>query len=570
MLGRNVMPRTALWMQALAGCVAALVLVSTDAYAYAPPFGLFAVDAADIRRAIDRERPTERPAVPLTGLTVPHHLLAADLIARGFWAATGGSYDKIVVLMPDHFRRSRRPFATTTRGFASAFGAVATNVEDTRRLLETAELFEDSSLFEREHALQALLPFIAEFFPGVKIVPVAISIMSRRSDWDAGLKHLEPLITPRTLILQSTDFSHFLPIETAIQRDQEVLNTIAAGDVDVLARLRQPDHMDSIGSQYIHMMLQSKLYGAKPIVIANANSQQYFKERVERSTSYIVQLYCVKPAAGRRCGWTAQGKTFFFGGDVLAGRNFTRHLKDEGTGKAISDTVLAITRGAPMIVNLEGVIADELPDRLANSVMVSQSRVTLDWLTRLNVVGAGLANNHVMDLGADAFEDMKALLDRSKITTLPHGAPKDFGPFRLVALTDLSNAGPVFTDRLTAQEIEQLPVANLPAPLVAFVHWGQDGVRDPSEREAYLAGLLNRQAVSAIIGAHSHVASESITVIGGGETQVIHSLGNFIFDQNGPKASGALLEVTFFEQGTFATRLVPIPNLYDLATQRVP
>lgn len=570
MPGRSAISQAALRLQVLAACFTALALVSECASAQTPGFNLFPVDAAEIRRAIERERPVERPAVPLTGLTVPHHLLAADLIARGFWAATGGSYEKIIVLMPDHFRRARRPFATTMRNFESAFGGVETDLENTRRLLQDTELFEDSSLFEREHALHALLPFIAEFFPGVKIVPVAVSIMSRRVDWDAAVKLLEPLVTPRTLILQSTDFSHFLPLETAIQRDQEVLNTLAAGDVDVLARLRQPDHMDSIGSQYIHMVLQSKLYGAKPVVIANANAQQYFKERVERTTSYIVQLYCAKTAAANPCGRTAQGKTYYFGGDVLAGRNFTRHLKDENTGKLLADTVLAITRGAPVIVNLEGVITDEFPDRLSNSVMVSQSRLTLDWLTRLNVVGAGLANNHVMDLGPDAFEDMKALLDRTEIKTLPHGIPKDFGPFRLVALTDLSNAGPVFTDRLTAKEIEQLPIANLPAPLITFIHWGQDGVRGPSEREAYLAGLLNRQAVSAIVGAHSHVASEDITVTGGGETQVVHSLGNFIFDQSGPKASGALLEVTFFDQGTFATRLVPIPNLYDLATQRAP
>ena len=49
----------------------------------------------------------------VSGLTVPHHLLAADLIARGFLFAEGQRYDKIVILFPDHFKKTQLSFATT-------------------------------------------------------------------------------------------------------------------------------------------------------------------------------------------------------------------------------------------------------------------------------------------------------------------------------------------------------------------------------------------------------------------------------------------------------------------------
>jgi len=39
--------------------------------------------------AIEMERLKQRPDLKATGIAVPHHLLAADLIARGFWAASG-------------------------------------------------------------------------------------------------------------------------------------------------------------------------------------------------------------------------------------------------------------------------------------------------------------------------------------------------------------------------------------------------------------------------------------------------------------------------------------------------
>jgi poly-gamma-glutamate synthesis protein (capsule biosynthesis protein) len=52
----------------------------------------------------------------------------------------------------------------------------------------------------------------------------------------------------------------------------------------------------------------------------------------------------------------------------------------------------------------------------------------------------------------------------------------------------------------------------------------------------------------------------------GGEFAMVFSLGNLLFDQRGERVSSALVELRLFKQGTFATRLVPLPNLFELAT----
>ncbi len=46
---------------------------------------------------------------------------------------------------------------------------------------------------------------------------------------------------------------------------------------------------------------------------------------------------------------------------------------------------------------------------------------------------------------------------------------------------------------------------------------------------------------------------------------MIYSLGNFMFDQREDRADGALAEMRIFEQGTTALRLIPIPNLFEMA-----
>ena len=63
-----------------------------------------------------------------------------------------------------------------------------------------------------------------------------------------------------------------------------------------------------------------------------------------------------------------------------------------------------------------------------------------------------------------------------------------------------------------------------------------------------------------MVGCHAHVPSSSGFWIGG--TPVLPSLGNLLFDQSQRERGGILLEVRFFGQGTFVTRLIPVGNLY--------
>lgn len=548
-------------------CVSVLAARDTGA-ANLQPFTAFAVNEGEIRAAISRAKEAgPRPDEPVSGITVPHHLLAADLMALGFWSASGGTgYDRIIVLLPDHFSRAKKPFATSERAYETVLGPVVSDTAAARALLAHKKLFEASDLFEREHGLQALLPFVAHFFPRVPIVPVAISYRSDRSDWDAAIAKLRPLVTSNTLIVQSTDFSHYLPVEVAIQRDQEVLNVLATADLEALAKMRQPDHMDSTGAQYIQMRLQDLVFQARPYVIANKNSQDYIRAKSDKTTSYVVQVYCNRQQVSRTpCKKSALGRTYYFGGDTLLGRHFLRLLNDDSVKSSVTEAVLAITGGAPMILNLEGVVLDEVPHSRHATAMVMPSKSTIDWLARLNVIAAGLANNHSMDFGAEAYRDMVKVLEGAGIKTLSSGDVKDVGAFRIWALSDFGDAQMPFADRLQPKDLEPARVQGVASPLLAFIHWGTEGSSKPRARELMLADILRQRGVTAIVGAHSHKASTSLLDLAGGASQMVFSLGNFLFDQPSSVASGALLEVTVFDQGTVFTRLRPIPNLYDLA-----
>ena len=179
------------------------------------PF-LPAQDPAPILAAIAAETPSFVPPPGVTGITVPHHLLAANLIARGYWAASAGHYKRIILISPDHFRKVSKAFGTTREDLKSVLGVVPSDHAGVDAVAADAALVQVLPTVDYEHGLMAEAPFIAHFFPGAEVIPLLGSINATEADWRAMVELLKPLVTPDTLIVQSTDFSHYRPLPEAM------------------------------------------------------------------------------------------------------------------------------------------------------------------------------------------------------------------------------------------------------------------------------------------------------------------------------------------------------------------
>ena len=530
---------------------------AATAGAQAPPWRAHPLDPQHVLQAIADARPVDLGGAAVTGLVLPHHRVASDLIAAGMvTAAQGTRPERIVMLTPDHFKRSTRAFATTARDFDTVLGRVPADHAGAAALMRSP-LVADSLLFEREHGLGELLPYVAKLFPGVPVLPVAVRIGATRAQWEAMVDLLKPWVTPRTLIIQSTDFSHYLPVEQARRRDQQMLNVIAAGDLDAMARARQPDHLDSRGSQYIQMRLQAQLFGAVPIVFGNTNSADRGATGDDNTTSYVAQVYA--PAARERVVYPVlPARTLCVAGDSFFGRHVAVALRDEALRQRVVEQLRLRLNGCPLLLNLEGVLGDVPAAHALQLTMPTDD--TLRWLRELGVVAVSVANNHSRDLGDEAYAAMVLRLREAGLQVLEQGQPQRVGALRVTAWTDLDNHPAPRRDLIGLS----LPPAE--APDLAFMHWGREFVTVPGQRERALAESLRAAGVPMIAGAHPHRASRRIELWGGLDAVMVYSLGNFVFDQRAPRASGALLQISQFEQGTRALRLIPLPDVFDMAT----
>jgi poly-gamma-glutamate synthesis protein (capsule biosynthesis protein) len=328
-----------------------------------------------------------------------------------------------------------------------------------------------------------------------------------------------------------------------------------------VARAVQPAHLDSRGGQYIHMRLQALRFNARPIAFGNHNSADRGATADDYTTSYVAQLYA--PAARDRVVRPpAAVATLCVAGDTFFGRHVAEWLRSDVVRLRVADEFRRRLRGCPLLLNLEGVMAESSSAQHAMQLAMPEDEA-LAWLRDLNVVAVSVANNHARDLGDGAYARMATRLRDEGFVVLEHGLPQRVGPLRVIAFTDLDNAPEPRRELITPQTLQQ-GLASGAVPDLALLHWGREYVTEPGERERALARALQHAGVAIVAGAHPHRASRGIELLGGLDAVIVPSLGNFVFDQRAPRASGAVLQISLFAQGTRALRLIPLPDVFEL------
>ena len=152
---------------------------------------------------------------PLAALVAPHAGFAYSgaVAASAFCRLRGHAFDRIVLLGPSHyfgFHGAAIPDAATA--YRTPLGDVSIDGEAVAALRETAGFRADDRMFEPEHALESHLPFLQRVSGrDVAVVPV---LLGGRATYEEA-KHiahgLARFLDPSTLVLVSSDFTHFGP-----------------------------------------------------------------------------------------------------------------------------------------------------------------------------------------------------------------------------------------------------------------------------------------------------------------------------------------------------------------------
>lgn len=182
--------------------------------------------------AVDEMLAAARPPIlgyPPRALIAPHagYVYSGPVAATGFAALVGheAGIERVVVLGPSHFVPVRGLALPSQDGLATPLGTFAVWRQGRRTALGLPQVTVDDAAHAREHSLEVELPFLHRVLGEKEVLPLVVGEATPDSV-AAVLDAVWREDDPATLLVVSSDLSHYLGYREAARRDRATCGEI--------------------------------------------------------------------------------------------------------------------------------------------------------------------------------------------------------------------------------------------------------------------------------------------------------------------------------------------------------
>ena len=230
----------------------------------------YPASAAELARQVDEllaaAASCERPPAP-KALIAPHagYVYSGPIAASAYAQIRSrrGCIRRVVLLGPAHRVPVRGLALPGAQRFATPLGEVGIDAEAVGVLRGLPQVVERPEAHEAEHSLEVQLPFLQRLLGDFALVPLAVG-----SAAPAEVAQVLDRLWggDETLIVVSSDLSHYLPYETARRIDRETIDRLLSLDVEI-------DHERACGATAIGgLLLAARRRGLKAELLDLRNS----------------------------------------------------------------------------------------------------------------------------------------------------------------------------------------------------------------------------------------------------------------------------------------------------------
>ncbi len=175
-------------------------------------------------------------AAPPKAIIGPHagYAYSGAIAARAYarLAAARGKISRVVLIGPSHYVGFQGLAVDTAQAWALPGGTVALDTEAIAALRRMPQVGELEAAYTREHALEVHVPFLQQVLGDFRLVPIV-----------AGTARPEAVAAvfdalwggPETLIVVSTDLSHYLDYDACQSMDSSTAAAIERFDIDAIS-----------------------------------------------------------------------------------------------------------------------------------------------------------------------------------------------------------------------------------------------------------------------------------------------------------------------------------------------
>ena len=261
--------------------------------------GFYPADAKTLGQEVDRllaQAKVPELRAPLIALISPHagYMYSGGVAAYGYRLLQGRDIERVVVISPSHFEAF--PFASVYDGeaYGTPLGSIPIDKEFAKKLARSSSLIRLSDRGHRvvrgraEHSLEVQLPFLQRVLGEFTLVPVVMGDQSYQTCRALGVALAKLIQEPGTLIVASSDLSHYHPYEQAVKLDHKVIQAIEAWDYLSLHRSLEQRIWEACGGgPIVAVMMAAERLGANDaVVLKYANSGDVTGDR-SRVVGYV-------------------------------------------------------------------------------------------------------------------------------------------------------------------------------------------------------------------------------------------------------------------------------------------
>jgi len=179
---------------------------------------------------------------------VPHHAPHMDLLCNllASEAIQNAAFESVIVIGPNHYGKGD-PVQITGQGFYWENGMIDGDIRTADYIASDfrLEAATDTQIFETDHSVSVLMPYLAQYLPNVPVTSILLSTAVSAEALDCLCEDLLFCSDEKkTLLLFSADFSHYQTPEDTKRYDAETESAVLSKNVGAVLSYGN-EHVDT-------------------------------------------------------------------------------------------------------------------------------------------------------------------------------------------------------------------------------------------------------------------------------------------------------------------------------------
>jgi len=186
----------------------------------------------------------------ISGMILPHagYAYSGYAASLGYKLLAGKTFDCVAVVSPSHREYFDGISVYDGDGYRTPLGKLMVDQHARAELVAGDPVIKTSRLGHRdEHAIEVHLPFIQKVLGNVKILPIVMGEQRRDYCFHLGKRLAEIFAGTKTLLIASSDLSHYHRHEDAESLDSVIINDVARFDYKKMMNDLETERAEACG-----------------------------------------------------------------------------------------------------------------------------------------------------------------------------------------------------------------------------------------------------------------------------------------------------------------------------------